>query len=371
MASYYQVYATPVLNGVASSDSDLVTIALYGSNEPIDPNDDAALIIIDEDNDGLINRFEFRDATIGNGIGLNGGAKCVLFDGVAGGKGPTGTLYSTNCIEEGTDLSDFIKKDLHSNFDPVTFGGDGGGDGCHVPCFAKGTYIETPLGPCPIEELKQGDLIITADNGEQPIRWIGGRSLDAQELEQNPNLRPVRIQQGALGNGLPAKDLLVSPQHRMLVASPIVEKMFGVKEVLIAAKKLVGLEGISIANDVSMVEYFHFLCDKHEIVIANDAPTESLLAAPMALQAVGKQARAEIEAILPEAKDLGFAAQPARPIITQGKQLKEFTARHDKNKANRSLCENWNAANAGNLTFKQRLRLACFDRHRDATAPAM
>ncbi len=102
-----------------------------------------------------------------------------------------------------------------------------------VPCFMAGTRIDTPQGQCLIEDLRVGDVVQTLDNGPQIIRWIGKRELDSIDLTLKPKLRPIKIDKGALGNGLPENDLRVSPQHRMLVRSPIAARMFARDEVLI------------------------------------------------------------------------------------------------------------------------------------------
>ncbi|WP_246175358.1 Hint domain-containing protein [Paracoccus limosus] len=149
-----------------------------------------------------------------------------------------------------------------------------------VICFARGTLIQTPDGPRAIEDLHPGDLVLTLDHGAQPLRWIGAIRVGATWLALAPRLRPIRIRAGALGAGLPATDLVVSPQHRVLVRSAIAQRMFGATEVLVAAKQLVQIDGIDIATDLPEVEYFHLLFDRHEVVIANGAPTETLFTGP-------------------------------------------------------------------------------------------
>ena len=88
-----------------------------------------------------------------------------------------------------------------------------------VPCFTPGTLIATPKGERKVEELEVGDRVITRDNGMQVIRWIGKRDMAGEELAAKEHLRPVLIRQGALGNGLPERDMMVSPQHRVLIAN--------------------------------------------------------------------------------------------------------------------------------------------------------
>ncbi|SIS71233.1 Hint domain-containing protein [Paracoccus saliphilus] len=202
--------------------------------------------------------------------------------------------------------------------------------GAPVPCFARGTLISTDRGAVAVEELREGDLILTGDNGLQPIRWIGSRRLSAAELRARPNIRPIRIREGALGKNTPSRDLLVSPQHRVLVRSKIAQRMFGTMEILVAAKHLVEIEGIEIAEDVHEVEYFHMLFDRHEVVFANAAETESLYTGPEALKSVGMAAREEIFTLFPELRNRDHAGQrpdSARPL-SSGRTARQLAMRH-------------------------------------------
>ncbi len=201
-----------------------------------------------------------------------------------------------------------------------------------IPCFVSGTMIETIDGPRPIESLVVGDLVETADHGFQPLRWIGARTLGELELLQRRNLRPIRIAAGALGSGLPERDLLVSPQHRMLVQSKIAMRMFGKSEVLVAAKQLLLIDGVDIVEDAKQVTYFHMLFDQHQIVFAEGALSESLYTGPEALLTVGKEAIQEILQILPELRvlDVDNLPTPARPLI-RGRLARKFAFRHQQN----------------------------------------
>ncbi|RQP07568.1 MAG: hemolysin [Paracoccus sp. BP8] len=196
-----------------------------------------------------------------------------------------------------------------------------------VICFASGTLIETERGFVAVEDLKVGDLIATRDNGYQPIRWIGSVKLCAAVLKAKPKLLPIRIKAGALGSKTPSTDLLVSPQHRVLVRSKVALKMFGAMEVLVAAKQLLQIEGVDIAKDIDSVEYFHFLFDRHEVVNSNGAATESLYTGAQALKTVGPAAREEIFALFPELRVEEFVPAPARPLPS-GRQARKLAVRH-------------------------------------------
>ena len=192
-----------------------------------------------------------------------------------------------------------------------------------VTCFVKGVHIETEHGACPVEDLVVGQLLMTRDHGLQPVRWIGQSTRAAFGRFQ-----PIRISSGALGAGLPRKDLMVSPQHRMLVKSRIAERMTGAEEVLIPAKKLLGCTGVARATDLVVAVYYHVLLDRHEIIFAEGAPTESLLTGPLTQEVIGDDAFAEVAALFPDIARSG--RMPAR-IIPKGHQMRSLVARHAKN----------------------------------------
>lgn len=198
-----------------------------------------------------------------------------------------------------------------------------------VVCFAAGTLIETPSGPRPVQTLRCDDQVITRDHGPRAIRWIGHRHVPAALLAAMPRLKPIRIAAGALGAGLPDRTLWVSRQHRLLVRSPVAQRMFGLGEVLVAACHLVGLPGIATDEDISSVDYWHFACDGHEIVRANGAPAEALYPGAEALKSVSAEARAELLALFPD-----LAGQPLPParLLVPGARARNLAARHARNR---------------------------------------
>jgi len=197
----------------------------------------------------------------------------------------------------------------------------------NVVCFARGTGIMTEHGECLVEDLSVGDMVLTADDWLCPIRWIGSRKLDAATLQQNPRLLPIRIAAGALGNGRPERDLLVSPQHRILARSRIAQRMFSATEVLVAAKHLLGMEGVSVDDTATEVEYFHFLFDKHQVVFANGTESESLHTGPQALLSMDEAARDEILGLFPELATPGIR-ESARKIPESGRRARQLVSRH-------------------------------------------
>jgi Ca2+-binding RTX toxin-like protein len=160
-----------------------------------------------------------------------------------------------------------------------------------IVCFTRGTMIETDCGEKAIEDLIVGDMIVTKDNDLQELRWIGSRKVPAKD-----RLAPIMIKAGAMAND---RDLLVSPQHRMVVEGWKPELLFGKREVLAAAKHLINNDTIYVQSG-GMVEYFHMLFDTHEIVFANGAASESFHPGEVGMSALADDARDEIYTIFPE-----------------------------------------------------------------------
>ncbi|MCB1391478.1 MAG: Hint domain-containing protein [Rhodobacteraceae bacterium] len=172
-----------------------------------------------------------------------------------------------------------------------------------VICFLPGTMIATPCGRRAVETLEQGDLVETRDNGPQPVVWRGETRLSGAELYLYPHLRPLRIAAGALGDGRPQEDLLVSPAHRLLLPAPA---SMGGGEVLVAAAHLEDGRGVRRDFALGAVRYVHLMLERHEILTANGLPCESFHPG-MADTSVLKWHARTLERAAP-----GLAADPAR-----------------------------------------------------------
>lgn len=168
-----------------------------------------------------------------------------------------------------------------------------------VPCFTPGTMIATRLGLMPVESLRPGDEVLTRDHGYRPVEWIGSQTIGAPRLAVEPALQPVRIRAGALGPGMPDRDLMVSRQHRMLFQDVRAELLFGEAEVLVRALHLVGLPGVDLAEEPE-VTYIHLLFDRHEVVLADGCWSESFQPGDRTLAGFDADQRAELYTIFPD-----------------------------------------------------------------------
>jgi hypothetical protein len=170
------------------------------------------------------------------------------------------------------------------------------------PCFTPGVLIRTERGARPVESLAPGDLVWTLDGGPRPLRRLLSRHIGAAELAADPALRPVVIRAGALGPGRPARDLRVSPQHRVLLSGWRSALIAGADEVLVPARALA--DGVRAAVDWSAgeVTYLHLVFDRHEIVESEGMLSESYLPGPLTLAGLAPEERVTIPDRLPAAR---------------------------------------------------------------------
>ena len=141
-----------------------------------------------------------------------------------------------------------------------------GHDRIEVTCFYVGTMVATPAGEVAVETLKRGDLVLTIDGRALPVTWLGRQTIS--RLFTDPlRALPIRIKAGALAASVPTRDLLVSPDHALLVDSALIQ-----------AGALVN--GTSIVREYRVpinLTYYHVELDEHALILAENAPAESFV----------------------------------------------------------------------------------------------
>ncbi|MGJ8629379.1 MAG: Hint domain-containing protein [Sulfitobacter sp.] len=161
-------------------------------------------------------------------------------------------------------------------------------------CFTAGTLIETPDGPRRIDSLQPGDLVLTFENGPQPVRWVGRRSVPGIST-----MAPVVIRAGTLGTD---QDLAVSPNHRILVEGATTQLLTGHDILLVAAKHLVNGKTI-LRQPCGFITYVHLMFDDHQIITAQGCLSESYFYDARSRTALDSQQAAELLFLFPDISD--------------------------------------------------------------------
>jgi Hint domain len=134
-----------------------------------------------------------------------------------------------------------------------------------IPCFAAGTRIATPGGETPVEKLREGDRVLTAFGELLPITWAGHRRVQCDAHPTPERVRPIRVAAHAFAEHEPHNDLLLSPDHAVLV-----------NEVLVPVKHLVNGSSIRQLN-ANTITYYHIELPRHSVLLAEGLPAESYL----------------------------------------------------------------------------------------------
>ena len=185
-------------------------------------------------------------------------------------------------------------------------------------CFVTGTPIETALGDVLIEDLELGELVKTSKRGYSEIRWIGRRHLSKAELARKPHLCPITIRAHAFGPGVPAQDILVSPQHRLALKSEYADLYLDNSNVLVAAKHLVNGNTIVQRVPEDGVTYHHLMFDEHELVNAAGLWSESFFLGDTTFGTLSDESRSELMELFPEcAEDLRAYGRTRLPVLRQ------------------------------------------------------
>ena len=278
----------------------------YGNNTRVEA--EYRLILSDPDTDET---WEVLGYNVNNSNPAYGTVEGLAFVGPPGGFPPVGRDLVVTDAFEGPGRSG------QPSYDAI--------DLATPPCFTPGTLIRTGAGYVPVEDLRPGDRVETRDVGPQPLVWVGSVTLSAQDLRRHPEFQPVRIRAHAFGAGYPARDLLVSPQHRILLRGWQAELYHGTPEVLAAAVHLINGRSVSRAPCPYGIRYLHIMCEAHQIIRVEGLETETFLPGEAALAGVPEETLAELLALFPDLAAPEAIPRPARPIL-RGWEARIMTA---------------------------------------------
>jgi hypothetical protein len=238
--------------GLQGRDDFIVT---GGGNNSIDGGVAPGGALADAD----VVEFAFREDFTITGSGVTGDPYLISWnDGIQ-------TFTTTAINVRGFDVDSNPGTESLIDLDTIT----GGTLTISTVCFAQGTRITTSLGEVAVEDLRGGDLVATV-SGEgapmKPVLWVGRRRV---QLAGNPaadQLAPIRVKAGALGDGLPHRDLLVSPDHCLFLDGA-----------LVPARLLVNGRSIVAEREFGAVTYYHVELETHDVLLAEGAAAESWL----------------------------------------------------------------------------------------------
>lgn len=181
-------------------------------------------------------------------------------------------------------------------------------------CVAEGTRIATPRGARRVETLAPGDIVTTAA-GPAPLRLRGARAVTRADMAADPDaLRPVTIRAGALGRGLPERDLTVSPRHGIAVFGTAVELLYGAPGVLAPAIGLTHWPGIA-RGELCAITWHHLLFDRHALILTEGAPSESFYPGDWSLRGIGPAAAGTMRRAVAASASPALYGAPVLPVL--------------------------------------------------------
>ena len=290
-------------------DDPAVTVsfdAASGENVYVISTDSFGFLLTDPDsarpgNYEAVSLVDTSTSTVTNFLDIGGGTTGITaVDGLAAGATSTNVATPT-APRDATYTIQFNQPNPGTaSFAAVSSGASG------AICFGPGAMIRTPSGLHPVEVLRPGDLVETADHGARPIRWVGRSRVDARGQHA-----PIEVHAGtSLSEG---GALLVSPNHRLWACNPRLALCFGDSEALVAAKHMRGRPGY-LCRPRRAIVYFHLMFDQHELIWANGCLSESFYVSDQSLGAMSPAQRAEFAVLFPALMSggtpLGALARP-------------------------------------------------------------
>jgi hypothetical protein len=231
MATYVSAYTRPIsINTTTHQITSTGPTSARSSTSTGDFSENGAITVV---NNLGTNVFVYVGQVEGGWIGTNG---------------PSGPTFFSNSNAPFSSL-------------PITYS-----TAPFTVCFLAGTSIGTPAGETQVENLAVGDLVLTADGRAAPVKWVGIQTVVSVFADPLRSF-PIHISAGALGAGLPIRDLRVSPDHALFLDS-----------VLVQAGALVN--GTTIVRETAMPErftYFHVELEDHALILAEGVPAETFL----------------------------------------------------------------------------------------------
>ncbi len=177
--------------------------------------------------------------------------------------------------------------------------------------LCAGANLRTPCGPRRVEFMRKGDLVVTRDNGLQPVRMTWTRTITAAEIAADPSLAPIVLRPRAIGPMMPQRDLSVGGAHRLLIPGWRLQDEPDGESCLVPARDIAGLNDSAFVDRApEEVTYYNIVFDEHQVICANGMPLESFLPSDENLKDIDPKVRNELRSTFPDLAPK-FADYPA------------------------------------------------------------
>lgn len=201
------------------------------------------------------------------------------------------------------------------------------GEGRITSCLAVGltgsASLRTPCGGRRAENIRKGDLIVTRDNGLQAVRMVWTRRVTAAEIAADPSLAPVRLKPRSIGPMMPQRDLMVAPDHKVLVPGYRLADMPDTASYLIRARDVAEASDKAFQDrGTGDVTYYNIVFDTHQVFCADGLPVESYAPTDETVGALDAATRADLEATLRMAPEVGGRETATRYVLPEAEHYR-------------------------------------------------
>ena len=190
--------------------------------------------------------------------------------------------------------------------------------------LGEGANIRTPCGPRRVELVRPGDLIVTRDNGLQPVRLIWEREIRVTKKAGKPDMAPICLCPRAIGPMMPQHNIHVAPDHRVLVPG---YRLLGQEDTnccLVFAREIVASSDDAYVDvSATVTRFFTFVFDTHQVFCCNGLPVESFLAGASEIARLSTDQRDQLIQLFPH---LSQEPNSYRPIGYKSLVQAEFMA---------------------------------------------
>lgn len=165
--------------------------------------------------------------------------------------------------------------------------------------LCAGANLRTPCGARHVEYIRRGDLIVTRDNGLQPVRMIWSNKVTLNEIAADPSLAPVVLSPRAIGPMMPKRTLRVGGAHRLLIPGWRLEDEEDGVNCLVPARDV---DGVSLGSDAEPadVTYYNIVFDAPQVFHADGMPVESFTPSEQAVAGLPEEVYEELRGLFPE-----------------------------------------------------------------------